>query len=120
MYEQIQIINKFKTGREKNLQSFFGKKLIKNIKICDIYRFNYSLSKINYLLACELLSNPISQEIISTEDRRKIIKKFGDFSWILNIGYLPGVTDNLGNTAAEMICEKLQIDHKDLQINSSQ
>ena len=36
MYSQIQILNKFKTGREKNLQFFFGKSLIKNIKICDI------------------------------------------------------------------------------------
>ena len=34
MYEQIQIVNNFKTGREKNLQSFFGKSSIKNIKIC--------------------------------------------------------------------------------------
>ena len=47
MYRQIQVINKFKTGREKNLQSFFGRNLIKNIKICDIYKFNNIPSKKN-------------------------------------------------------------------------
>ena len=30
MHAQIQILNNFKTGREKNLQSYFGKSLIKN------------------------------------------------------------------------------------------
>ena len=63
MYSQIQILNKFKTGREKNLQLFFGKSLVKNIKICDIYRFNGNLNKDDYSLACELLSNPISQQV---------------------------------------------------------
>ena len=33
MFHQIQILNKFKTGREKNLQSYFGRSLVKNIKI---------------------------------------------------------------------------------------
>ena len=80
MYRQIQIINKFKTGHEKSLQSFFGRNLIKNIKICDIYKFNRSLSKKDYLLACELLSNPISQQIFSKKNTDEILKKFGNFS----------------------------------------
>jgi len=94
MYRQIQVINKFKTGREKNLQSFFGRDLIKNIKICEKYKFNENLSKKNYQLACELLSNPISQQVFSKNNTEKILKKFGNFSWILEIGYLPGVTPN--------------------------
>ena len=49
MHEQNQILNKFKTGSEKNLQSFFGKNVIKNINICDIYRFNKSLNQKDYL-----------------------------------------------------------------------
>ena len=120
MYEQIQILNKFKTGSEKNLQSFFGRNVIKNIKICDIYKFNRSLSKKDYLLACELLSNPISQQIFSKKNTDEILKKFGNFSWILEIGYLPGVTDNLGNTATEIICEKLHFNQNNFKINSSQ
>ena len=120
MYSQIQILNKFKTGREKNLQFFFGKSLIKNIKICDIYRFNGNLNKDDYSLACELLSNPISQQVFSKKNTEKILKKFGNFSWILEIGYLPGVTDNLGNTAAEIICEKLNFDQNNFKIHSSQ
>ena len=120
MYEQIQILNNFKTGREKNLQSFFGKNSIKNIKICDIYRFNKSLNKKDYLLACELLANPISQKVIPNDNIDKTLKKFGNFSWILDIGYLPGVTDNLGNTAAEIICEKLKFNLNTFKISSSQ
>ena len=120
MYRQIQVINKFKTGRERSLQSFFGRNLIKNIKICDIYKFNRSLSKKDYLLACELLSNPISQQIFSKKNTDEILKKFGNFSWILEIGYLPGVTDNLGNTATEIICEKLHFNQNNFKINSSQ
>jgi len=120
MYSQIQILNKFKTGREKNLQLFFGKSLIKNIKICDIYRFNGNLNKDDYSLACELLSNPISQQVFSKKNTEKILKKFGNFSWILEIGYLPGVTDNLGNTATEIICERLNLNQDDFKICSSQ
>ncbi len=120
MHSQIQILNKFKTGREKNLQSFFGEKLIKNIKICDIYRFNRDLNNDDYLFASELLSNPISQQVFSKENTNKIVKRYGNFSWILEIGYLPGVTDNLGNTAAEIICEKLDFDYNNFKINSSQ
>ena len=120
MYEQIHILNKFETGREKNLQSFFGRNLIKNIKICDIYKFNKSLNLQDYLLACELLHNPISQEFFSKENINKVIKKFGTFSWILEIGYLPGVTDNLGNTATEIVCEKLRLKQNGFKISSSQ
>ena len=120
MYSQIQILNKFKTGREKNLQLFFGKSLIKNIKICDIYRFNRNLNKDDYPLACELLSNPVSQQVFSKNNTEKILKKFGNFSWILEIGYLPGVTDNLGNTATEIICEKLNFNQNNFKIRSSQ
>ena len=65
MREEIQILNKFKTGREKNIQSYFGKSLVKNIKICDVYKFNNILDRKNYDLACELLYNPISQKIFS-------------------------------------------------------
>ena len=120
MYEQIQILNKFKTGSEKNLQSFFGKNVIKNIKICDIYRFNKSLGQKDYLLACELLHNPISQELFSRKNIHEILKKFGNFSWILEIGYLSGVTDNLGNTATEIVCEKLRLKQNSFKISSSQ
>ena len=120
MYEQIHILNKFKTGREKNLQSFFGRNLIKNIKICDIYKFNRTLNLENYLLACELLHNPISQRFFSRENINKVLKKFGTFSWVLEIGYLPGVTDNLGNTATEIVCEKLGFKQNGFKISSSQ
>ena len=120
MYRQIQIINKFKTGREKNLQSIFGRSLIKNIKICDIYKFNNIPSKKNYQLACGLLTNPISQQIFTNENINEVLKKFGNFSWILEIGYLPGVTDNLGNTATEIICERLGFNQNDFKIRSSQ
>ena len=120
MYSQIQILNKFKTGREKNLQSFFGKNLIRNIKICDIYRFNRNLNSNDYLVASELLSNPISQEVFPEKNVKETLKKYGKFSWVLEIGYLPGVTDNLGNTAAEIICEKFHFDQNDFKIKSSQ
>ena len=120
MYRQIQVINKFKTGREKSLQSFFGRKLIKNIKICDIYKFNTIQSKKNYQLACGLLMNPISQQLFTNENINEVLKKFGNFSWILEIGYLPGVTDNLGNTATEIICEGLGLNRNDFKIHSSQ
>ena len=79
MYRQIQVINKFKTGRERSLQSFFGRNLIKNIKICDIYKFNDMASKKNYKLTCGLLSNPISQQTFTTDNADKVLKKFWKF-----------------------------------------
>ena len=120
MHEKIQILNKFKTGREKNIQSYFGKNLVKNIKICDVYKFNNILNRKNYNLACELLYNPISQKIFNKENIREVLKKFGNFPWILEVGYLPGVTDNLGNTATEIVREKLNISDNNFKITSSQ
>ncbi len=79
MYSQIQILDKFKTGREKNLQSFFGKKLIKNIKICDKYRFSRVLNSNDYLFASELLLNPISQQVFSKKNTKDIVKNMGIF-----------------------------------------
>ena len=70
-------------------------------------------SKKNYQLACGLLTNPISQQIFTNVNINKVLKKFGNFSWILEIGYLPGVTDNLGNTATEIICERLGLNQNE-------
>ncbi|MGH1403180.1 MAG: phosphoribosylformylglycinamidine synthase subunit PurL [Alphaproteobacteria bacterium] len=40
------------------------------------------------------LANPVTQKINETPD---------DFDWALEIGYLPGVTDNVGHTTSELL-----------------
>ena len=40
------------------------------------------------------LANPVTQKINQTPD---------DFDWALEIGYLPGVTDNVGSTTSELL-----------------
>src|SRR5690606_4496995 len=40
------------------------------------------------------LANPVTQKVNKTPD---------DFDWALEIGFLPGVTDNIGHTAEELL-----------------
>ncbi|UCD85280.1 MAG: phosphoribosylformylglycinamidine synthase, partial [Deltaproteobacteria bacterium] len=77
---------------------------LKAVRIIDVYSIDKDIPP-QELERCrqELFTDPLTQE--SGVDR-EIAR---DFDWIIEIGYLPGVTDNVGRTSKEGIEDLLKI-----------
>jgi phosphoribosylformylglycinamidine synthase len=72
---------------------------ISDVAIVDVYTLD-SGGKLREELnkTASLLSNPVSQ--VAKTDEPQIPE---NFDWAIEVGYLPGVTDNVGNTATELM-----------------
>ncbi|MDD5162765.1 MAG: phosphoribosylformylglycinamidine synthase subunit PurL [Candidatus ainarchaeum sp.] len=70
-----------------------------NLKIADVYTIESDLNDSEMLELPGLLHNPVSQKAFLGDSPGN------DFSWCIEIGFLPGVTDNIGNTATELITD---------------
>ena len=88
----------------------FGGKIHK-IKLIEVYTIEKTLTEHELKSIAEMISNPISQtyKIDQPEKETK-------FDWALEIGFLPGVTDNVATTTRETIEDflkhKLDLDHE--------
>jgi phosphoribosylformylglycinamidine synthase len=75
---------------------------VDNVRTIDVYTIDADLSPQEVeRLRRELFTDPIVQESSS------ISRLARDFSWIIEVGFRPGVTDNVGKTAREGIEEVL-------------
>ncbi|MDP3015112.1 MAG: phosphoribosylformylglycinamidine synthase subunit PurL [bacterium] len=76
---------------------------IKDVRIVDSYTINESFSKQQLCKIAGALSNPLIEEF-------SINKSWAPkhFDWVVETGYLPGVTDNVGATARETIKDLLK------------
>jgi len=113
MANTIQIISVERTGKEAALQTEYGNKSIKTI---DGYHFNKNLNSSKFTIISKLLSNKVSQIILT---KKNFTKKLANFSWVLEINYLPGVTDNIASTTKEIINDNLKNEIKDFRVGSS-
>ena len=78
-------------SRKKDIVDFL-KIPVGNVRIKRIYTLDLQLSAAELaLVARELFVNPV------TEEERRIEKE--EFDWVIEVGYKPGVTDNVGHTA---------------------
>src|SRR3989344_2081424 len=82
----------------RTLQSIFRDVRLKNVSTAAAYTINARLSPEELESAAVRLANPLI-ETYSTKD----IPAPGDFAFCIEIGFLPGVTDNVGKTARETI-----------------
>ncbi len=79
-----------------------GFKQVNAIALVDVFTLSSKNLRENDLQQCAaLLSNPVTQGSVIG---KPFIPK-NDFSYAIEIGFLPGVTDNAGNTAAETIMD---------------
>lgn len=78
---------------------------VKNVKTIDVYTVDADLSKeqLNFL-GENLFSDPISQKFSLDKPLAK------DFDWLIEVGFKPGVTDNVGKTSKEAIKDILKIE----------
>jgi phosphoribosylformylglycinamidine synthase len=98
---RIEIFSKIKDARafirksELGSLGFLGK--IKEVQIVDVYTFDYDFSFTELEEIAKMLANPITQDF-----RIDFPAEIGG-DWVIEIGFLPGVTDNVGNTVQECL-----------------
>lgn len=85
------------------LKKRFPKSRIQKIHTVHSYTIDASLSKTQIKKAAEILTNTtIESSSVNT------VKVPDNFSYVVEIGFHPGVTDNVGNTAKEILENGLQ------------
>ena len=132
MPHRIEIASTVEDTRAKIL---LKKLKVKDLKIVDAYIIDKSFTKKQLQDAAEILINPLVQKYKICHSERSeesptnvgFSNKLRDpspaerdqddrkdrFDYVVEIGYLPGVTDNVAHTAREMIEDSLKIKFKD-------
>ncbi len=82
---------------------------INKLAILDTYTVDFAAATVDSIkslasLFCNSLTQKYSlkQSLLAEGDLQELTEGF-DFNWAIEIGYLPGVTDNIGNTAQSTI-----------------
>lgn len=102
MISRIYVAQKAKDSREALYKASFNKLdiggKVSDVALADVYTINADISnEILDKVAYAFTNQTIEISSINT------LPPVGDFSFICEIGYLPGVTDNVGHTAKEQI-----------------
>ncbi len=102
MANRIVISSKVEDARAgsllRTLKSLFPQSALSSVVFVQAYATNAALSPEDLKLSAERLTHPVT-ETYSIDT----IPAQGNFSYVLEIGYLAGVTDNVGRTARETI-----------------
>ena len=93
MPTRIQVLAHIDDGRAKTLEkTITAKGKSASVRVADIYTSEHPKAQSEHFT--QSLANPVTQKTNQLPD---------DFDWALEIGYLPGVTDNIGHTATELL-----------------
>ena len=98
--------------RLKKLQNLGFSSKITKLTLTDVYTIDKKIPQRQLKLIALSLSNPVTQKSIAKiyGDGKLIPKSpVKPFSFAIEIGFLPGVTDNVANTAKEIIEDLLKI-----------
>jgi phosphoribosylformylglycinamidine synthase subunit PurSL len=108
MAHRIEVISTIPDARAgtrlRDLQSREFRRLVNGIELVDVYTLDgdFPVERLNKVR--DMLTNPVSQS-------GRVDDAFmPDFNYAVEIGFLPGVTDNVGNTAREGVSNLLDID----------
>ena len=109
---RIAVSSKVEDARARNilqtLKGLFPKAGLRSVRAAAAYTIDSNLSKAELERAASRLANPIIETYALND-----VPTPEDFSFALEIGYLPGVTDNLGYTAQETIEDTIGRKFKD-------
>ena len=100
--------------RKKELGSigFLGK--VEGVKLVDVYTIDGDLQEEELVKVRDMLANPVSQE-------GRVNDSFNlRFDYAIEVGFLPGVTDNVGNTVREGVSDVLKREFTGQTVYSSQ
>lgn len=82
---------------------------VEAIRTIDVYTIDKALSKAQLIVIKRELTDPV----IQISSLNKPLARAGDFDWLVEVGYKPGVTDNVGKTAMEAIEDMLGVKFQD-------
>ena len=89
---------------------------VSNITLLDSYLIASRFSNEELFRIAKILTNPIIEKF----SINKILEKEKSFDYLIEIGFLPGVTDNVGNTAKETILDLFHLKKEtDLKVYTS-
>lgn len=113
MIDRIYILqNKIDNRENLYIKSFLNLDLsgkIKTLKIVDCYLLSHEIQKNNVIKISEVLTNPVLEKSSINYLPEK-------FTYLIEISFLPGVTDNIGNTAKETMTDLLHL-KRDASLN---
>ncbi|HVA97181.1 MAG TPA: AIR synthase-related protein [Candidatus Acidoferrales bacterium] len=100
--------------RQKTFSNIINSKKITNIFLLDIYTIDKKLSSDDLSKLASALCNPVTQiyQLINEKNNYTLDAKrytLDKFDWAIEIGYLPGVTDNVSHTVQEIATDLLKI-----------
>lgn len=108
MPQRIEVFTILEDGRAKTLEREFTPKIsgLKGIRVVDVYTIEENISPDQITDCIKSFENPVTQKAFLIEDNKAPAndyqKTLGDFDHAVEIGFLPGVTDNIGHTAQEL------------------
>lgn len=114
MPHRIEVFTLLEDGRAQTYQSRFEKLGIQaSVRVVDVYTIEEDITEPANLNECvSALTNPVSQTSFILSDKDPLpqdyAKTLGTFDWAVEIGFLPGVTDNIGHTASELAALSLK------------
>jgi phosphoribosylformylglycinamidine synthase subunit PurSL len=118
MTHRIEIFTKVNDTRSKVLLDKLKnhKFPVTELTTLDVYTINKDLSPDQLVKTAEMLTNPVFQTHKINQPNSDI-----DFDFALEIGFLPGVTDNIAHTAQESIEDLLKTKfHNEESVHTSQ
>jgi len=72
-----------------------------DVKLVDVYTVDSDFSPGDLEMINDILVNPVTQDVVGSGEQ------YGSFDWAVEIGFLPGVTDNVGETTRQGIVDSL-------------
>ena len=119
MISRIFVMPNVKDSREglflKSFTALSLKGKIKNVTLLDSYMVDSEFSKEQLVKISQILTNPILEKNSINQ-----IPNISDFNYVIEVGFLPGVTDNVANTTKETILDYLHLDkNSNIKVYSS-
>ncbi len=90
--------------RKRHLQGLGFTGSIEALEIVDVYTVDAPLNDVQLEAAASALSNPVTQQARVGQALAP-----AQFKWAIEVGFLPGVTDNVGHSAREIIEDVLKM-----------
>ncbi len=116
MISRIYVTPKVKDSRERlflNSWAHLGLSgKISSVSIADSYLLESDLSGEDIVKVANALTNPILEKFSINE-----LINLPNFTYIVEIGFLPGVTDNVAHTTKETIIDLLKLDSSDIKLS---
>lgn len=99
MSQRLEVHTISEDGRAKTLAKKFPQKDVK-IRVVDVYTIENDLPEADVAALAKSFVNPVTQKSYVRDDNT--LNQNDNYQWAIEIGFLPGVTDNIGHTATEL------------------